>query len=73
MTAEHTLSFNAGETLPIVPACYRLTQPASTWRLAVRNGELILQAGSIWTHGKDAGIEWADLPTVDLDEQEVTP
>jgi len=71
MTTENTLRFNAGETLPFVPACYRLTQPASTWRLAVRNGELILQAGSIWTHGKDAGIEWTDLPTVDLDEQEV--
>jgi hypothetical protein len=60
-------------TLGIVPACYRLTQPASTWRLATRNGELILQAGSIWTDGEDAGIEWADVPTVNLDEQEVQP
>jgi hypothetical protein len=57
--------------LGLVPACYRLTQPASTWRLAIRNGELILQAGSIWVEGEDAGIEWKDLPTADLDEQEV--
>ena len=54
-----------------IPASYRLTRPASTWRLAVRNGRPILQTGSIWTDGEDAGIEWADLPTVDLDEQEV--
>jgi hypothetical protein len=73
MTNENTLSFNAGETLPFVPACYRLTQPASTWRLATRNGELILQAGSIWVEREGAGIEWKDVPTVDLDEQEVQP
>jgi hypothetical protein len=49
------------------------TQPASMWRLAVRNGELIFQAGSIWVNGEGAGIEWADMPIVDLDEQEVQP
>jgi hypothetical protein len=71
MTAEHTPRLTTGEALRVIPACYRLTQPASTWRLATRNGELILQAGSIWVDGEDTGIEWADLPTVDLDEQGV--
>ena len=67
MTTENTLK------LGIARACYRLTQPASMWRLATRNGELILQAGSIWVDGEGTGIEWADLPIVDLvdlDEQE---
>ena len=73
MTNENTLRSNAGETLQIVPACYRLTQPASRWRLATRNSKLILQAGSIWTEGEDAGIEWKDVPQVNLDEQETQP
>ena len=55
-----------------VPAAYRLTQPASKWRLARRNGELILQSGRIWTDGEDAGIEWSDAPTVNLDTPEAT-
>ena len=62
MTTENTPNL----TLPFVPACYRLTQPASTWRLATRNGEPVLQAGSIWVEGEGAGIEWKD-------EQEVQP
>ena len=55
-----------------VPAAYRLTQSASKWRLARRNGELILQAGRIWTDGKDAGIEWEDVPTVNMDTPKAT-
>jgi hypothetical protein len=42
----------------------------SAWRLARRNGELVLQAGSIWTQGREGGIEWNDVPTVNLDELE---
>ena len=53
--------------LPVCPADLRITQSPSAWRLARRNGELILQAGSIWTQGRDAGYEWNDVPTVDLD------
>ena len=56
--AENIINLNS------VPACYRLTQPASKWRLARRNGELILQAGSIWTDGIEAGIEWENAPEV---------
>ena len=48
----------------------RFTQSPTSWRLARRNGELILQAGSIWTQGREGGIEWNDVPTVDLDELE---
>jgi hypothetical protein len=47
-------------------AASRITYSPSAWRLARRNGELILQAGSIWTQGRDAGYEWSDVPTVDL-------
>jgi hypothetical protein len=69
MTNENTLRLTTGEALPFTSYRYRLTEPASTWRLAVRDGELILQAGSIWTDGEDAGIEWKDVPKVNLDEQ----
>ena len=48
----------------------RLIHSPTSWRLARRNGELILQAGSIWTQGREAGIEWNDMPIVDLDELE---
>jgi hypothetical protein len=56
---------------PDLPTCLigpsRVTHAPTAWRLARRNGELILQAGSIWTQGRDAGYEWNDVPTVDLD------
>jgi hypothetical protein len=45
----------------------RETHPPTSWRLARRNGELILQAGSFWAQGQESGIEWNDVPTVDLD------
>ena len=48
----------------------RFTQSPSAWRLARRNGELILQAGSLWSQGRESGIEWNDVATVNLDEQE---
>ena len=48
----------------------RVNRYPTAWRLARRNGELILQAGSMWTQGQEGGVEWNDLPTVDLDEQE---
>jgi hypothetical protein len=50
-----------------------VTNHPTAWRLASRNGELILQAGSIWIQGREFGIEWNDLPTVDLDELEALP
>jgi hypothetical protein len=48
----------------------RVSRPPTAWRLARRNGELILQAGSVWVQGREGGIEWNDVPTVNLDEQE---
>jgi hypothetical protein len=45
----------------------RVTYSPKTWRLGRRNGELILQAGSMWVQGSDVGIEWTDVPTVNLD------
>ena len=48
----------------------RLTHSPTSWRLSRRNGELILQAGSIWTQGSEGGIEWNDVPIVDLEQLE---
>jgi hypothetical protein len=50
----------------------KVTYPPTSWRLARRNGELILQAGSMWIHGRESGVEWNDVPTVNLDEPEVS-
>jgi hypothetical protein len=50
----------------------RITYSPTAWRLARRNGELILQAGSLWTEGRESGIEWKDVPTVDLETTENT-
>jgi hypothetical protein len=51
----------------------RVSNSPTAWRLARRNGELILQAGSMWIQGREFGIDWNDLPTVDLDELEAQP
>jgi hypothetical protein len=48
----------------------RFSHSPTGWRLARRNGELVLQAGSFWTQGTENGIEWNDVPTVNLDELE---
>jgi hypothetical protein len=49
----------------------RIVRSPTAWRLARRNGELVLQAGSIWTQGREYGIEWNDAPAaVNLDELE---
>jgi hypothetical protein len=50
----------------------RVNHSPTAWRLARRNGELILQAGSMWSQGKERGVEWNDVPTVNLDELEVS-
>jgi hypothetical protein len=51
----------------------RVGHSPTSWRLARRNGELILQAGSHWVQGMEYGVEWNDVPTVDLDELEANP
>ena len=45
----------------------RFTYSPSAWRLGLRNGELILQSGSCWVQGSEGGVEWSDVPTVNLD------
>ena len=50
----------------------KVIYPPTSWRLVRRNGELILQAGSMWIQGRESGIEWNDVPTVNLDEPEVS-
>jgi hypothetical protein len=49
----------------------RVTYSPTAWRLARRNGEPILQAGSMWIEGRKSGVVWDDVPTVILDELEV--
>jgi hypothetical protein len=58
-----------GITLTQITAA-RVYNSPTAWRLARRNGELILQAGSMWTQGNECGVEWNDVPTVDLDTLE---
>ena len=45
----------------------RFTYSPSAWRLGLRKGELILQSGSCWVQGSKGGVEWSDVPTVNLD------
>ena len=48
------------------------TDPAA-YRLARRNGELILQGAYRWQQGSMGGHEWVDIPIVELDEPEPKP
>ena len=49
---------------PIPPIRSGMGSPYG-FRLARRNGELVFQAGYQWTFG----VEWKDIPIVDLDEE----
>lgn len=42
-----------------------------TYRLAKRAGEMVLQGGFQWAEGESGGIEWRDMPTVNLDDASV--
>lgn len=42
------------------------------YRLARRNGELVLQGSFFWTQGVYYCHEWRDIPIVDLDSPENT-
>lgn len=42
-----------------------------TYRLATRAGELVLQGGFQWAEAESGGIEWRDMPTVNLDDAPV--
>ena len=62
---EDTDKLSVLKTLSITAA--RVTYSPTSWRLTRRNGELILQAGSHWVQGSEGGVEWSDVPTVNLD------
>jgi len=66
------LTVPGGITLTQIEAA-RINHSPTAWRLARRNGELILQAGSMWTQGNECGVEWNDVPTVNLDTLEALP
>jgi hypothetical protein len=68
-TPTNPLSVTSGAIAfnPFAPP--RFTSSPTAWRLGRRNGELVLQAGSVWREGPESGIEWVDVPTVDLDNE----
>ena len=66
-TNQFSVSSGLIVTGPVVAA--RVVSSPTAWRLGRRNGELVLQAGSIWRQGPEFGIEWSDVPTVDLDNE----
>jgi hypothetical protein len=39
-----------------------------SYRLGRRAGEMVLQGAFQWAEGGKGGVEWRDMPTVDLDE-----
>jgi len=41
--------------------------PLDEYRLVKKNGVLTLQRAWGWVNGKDGGIDWQDIPTVDID------
>ena len=53
---------------PIHPPRIQGSVPCG-FRLARRNGELVFQAGYQWREGNTSGVEWKDIPIVDLDEE----
>lgn len=38
------------------------------YRLASRNGFIMLQGAFFWKEGDAQGVEWRDLPTVEVEE-----
>ena len=41
----------------------------TTFRWGRRNGTLVLQVGYAWRQGAEHGVDWKDVPTVDLDNE----
>lgn len=39
------------------------------YRLAKKNGTLILQGKFSWQRGSERGCEWKDIPTINLDRR----
>jgi len=56
----------------IAPARVESGDPVA-YRLARRNGELILQGAYHWQQGSSGGHEWRDIPIVELDEPKLEP
>lgn len=41
----------------------------ANFRWGRRNGTLVLQVGYAWRQGAEHGVDWKDVPTVDLDNE----
>jgi hypothetical protein len=52
---------------PTNPSRMESIHPIS-YRLGRRAGEMVLQGAFQWAEGGKGGVEWRDMPTVDLDE-----
>jgi hypothetical protein len=48
----------------------RHTTGPHAWRLARKDGELILQGLMRWREGRDGGEYWETIPTIDLTDEE---
>jgi hypothetical protein len=60
---------NTGITVSSGFTSARFTTGPHAWRLARKNGELILQ-GLMWREGWDGGKYWETIPTIDLTDEE---
>jgi hypothetical protein len=70
-TGEPPLKLRRHEAVTVTGqvAAARVTMSPTAWRLGRRNGELVLQAGSVWHQGREHGVKWSDVSTVDLDNE----
>jgi len=50
--------FMASRVESLTPTAYRLVK---------RNGELLLQGAYQWTQGVNGGVEWRDIPTIEVE------
>jgi hypothetical protein len=48
----------------------RFTTGPHAWRLARKDGELILQGLMWWREGRDGGEYWETIPTIDFTDEE---
>ncbi|WMC09564.1 hypothetical protein PU634_10590 [Oceanimonas pelagia] len=63
-----TLTADKLEQSIIKPARIYNNMP-STFRLALYpDGRKVIQGGYVWSEGFQSGIEWKDLPVVEVDE-----
>jgi hypothetical protein len=61
---------NTGITVASSFMPIRFTTGPHAWRLARKNGELILQGLMRWREGRDGGEYWETIPTIDFTDEE---